>query len=162
MEILNLPQLVTQILGFLLVLWILGKYAWPPVLGQIDARRQKIQTDLRQAEFERQEASQLKTKLDGELKSIEAKARSRIQEAVGEGQRLAGEIKATAQKEATDRLVRVGEEIERERDKAAVALKEDVVRLAIGTSEKILRQKLDDREQKRLVDEFVKEVNPGR
>jgi F-type H+-transporting ATPase subunit b len=162
MEIINLPQLVTQILGFLIVLWILGKYAWPTVLGQVDARRHKIESDLRQAEFERQEAEQLKANLDKELKSIEAKARARIQEAVGEGQRIAGEIKSTAQREATERLTRVGEEIERERDKAAVELKEDVVKLAIGTSEKILRQKLDEKEQKRLVDEFINQVNPGR
>jgi F-type H+-transporting ATPase subunit b len=162
MDVIDLPKLVTQILGFLIVVWILGKYAWPVVLGQIDARQHKIETDLRQAEFERQEAEQLKANLDQELKGIEAKARARIQEAVGEGQRLAGEIKATAQREATGRLTRVGEEIERERDKAAVTLKNDVVRLAIGTSEKILRQKLDEKEQQRLVDEFIEEVNPGR
>jgi F-type H+-transporting ATPase subunit b len=162
MELINLPQLVTQILGFLIVLWILGKYAWPRVLGFIEERQHKIATDIQHAEFERAEASRLKDDLDKELRGIEAKARARIQEAVAEGQKIAGEVKASAQKEATDRLQRVTDEIERERAKAAVALKEDLVRMAITTSEKILREKLDDKTQRRLVEEFITEVGASR
>jgi F-type H+-transporting ATPase subunit b len=162
MELINLPQLVTQILGFLIVLWILGKYAWPRVLGFIEERQHKIATDLQHAEFEREEASRLKSDLEKELRGIEAQARARIQEAVTEGQKIAGDVKASAQKEATERLQRVAEEIERERAKAAVALKEDLINMAITTSEKILREKLDDKTQRRLVEEFITEAGAAR
>ena len=159
MELLDFRLLGTQIVGFLLVLWILGKFAWPKVLGFIEERQDKIKTDLNHAELDREEAAQLKSELDKELRNIEAKARARIQEAVNEGQRVAAEVKAGAQKEASDRLARVSDEIEREREKAAESLKKDVVNLAMGTTEKILRQKLDPDTRRRLVDEFIDEVN---
>ena len=162
MELIQPALLVTQALGFLLVLWVLGKFAWPKVLGFIEERQHKIATDIQHAEFERAEAARLKTDLEKELRAIEAKARARIQEAVTEGQRIAGEVKASAQKEATERLQRVTEEIDRERAKAAVSLKEDLVRMAITTSEKILREKLDDKTQRRLVEEFITEAGAAR
>jgi F-type H+-transporting ATPase subunit b len=158
MELIDVRQLATQAIGFLLVLWVLGKYAWPKVLGFIEERQHRIRTDLQHAEFERAEASRLKSELDQELRAIEARARGRIQEAVGEGQRLAAEIKASAQKEATARLQRVADEIARERAKAAVALKEDLVHMAITASEKILREKLDAKTERRLAEEFIAEA----
>jgi F-type H+-transporting ATPase subunit b len=159
MELLDFRLLGTQIIGFLLVLWIMGKYAWPKVLGFIEERQHKIETDLKHAEMDRDEAAQLKSELDKELRNIEARARARIQEAVNEGQLVAAEVKAGAQKEASDRLARVSDEIEREREKAAESLKKDVVNLAMGTAEKILRQQLDPATRERLVDEFIDEVN---
>ena len=162
MELLDLRLLGTQIVGFLLVLWILGKYAWPKVLGFIEERQHKIETDLQHAELDREEAAQLKGDLDKELRNIEAKARARIQSAVAEGQKIATEVKANAQQEASDRLARVAGEIDREREKASEALKKDIVDLALGTTEKILRQKLDTKTRERLVDEFIDEVNVSR
>ncbi len=162
MELIQPALLVTQALGFLLVLWILGKFAWPKVLGFIEERQHKIRTDLQHAEFEREEAGRMKVELDKELRGIEAKARLRIQEAVVEGQRVAGEVKAAAQKEATQRLQRVTEEIARERAKAAVALKEDLVSMAITASEKILHEKLDAKTERRLVEEFIAQAGTPR
>src|SRR5215831_6928389 len=94
MNIIDVRQFVTQIVGFLLVLWILGKYAWPPVLGFIEERQKKIAGDLEHARVENERAVKLRTELDQELKGIEAKGRVGIQEAVTEGSGLASEIKA--------------------------------------------------------------------
>lgn len=161
MDIIDPRQFATQILGFLIVLWILGRYAWPKVLGFIAARQQRIEGDLQHAETERAEAGRLREELERELRGIEAKARARIQEAVSEGQRVATEIKANAQQEVTGRLQRLAEEMEQEREKARVALKEDVVRLAIGAAEKVLRDKLDDKAHRRLAEEFIERAGSG-
>ena len=161
MNIIDVRQLATQILGFLLVLWILGRYAWPTVLGYIDARRAKIASDLETAEAEKQKATGLREELQKELRSIEAKARARIQEGVNEGQRVASEIKSGAQKEVTGRLQRLAEEIEQEREKAVVTLRQDMVRMTIEAAEKILREKLDEKTQRRLADEFIDKVAAG-
>src|SRR5262245_41436566 len=151
MNIIDVRQFATQIVGFLLVLFILGKYAWPPVLGFIEERRKKIADDLDHARQENERAVKLRAELDQELKGIEAKARVRIQEAVTEGQRVASEIKAGAQKDVTSRLQRLNSEIEVERDKAMLALKQDLVKMTVEATEKILREKLDDKTQRRLV-----------
>jgi F-type H+-transporting ATPase subunit b len=161
MNIIDVRQLVTQILGFLIVLWILGRYAWPTVLGYIDARRAKIASDLETAEAEKRKATGLKEELEKELRSIEAKARARIQEAVSEGQRVASEIKSGAQREVTSRLQRLSQELEQEREKAMVALRQDMVRMTIEATEKILREKLDEKTQRRLAEEFIGKVAAG-
>ena len=50
MELINVPQLITQILGFLVMLWLLGRFAWKPLLQSLDDRRQKIAGDIGAAE----------------------------------------------------------------------------------------------------------------
>jgi F-type H+-transporting ATPase subunit b len=77
---------------------------------------------------------------------------------VGEGQKVAGEIRAQAQKEAQDRLARAEDEMMREREKAKEILKEQVIQLSLATAEKILRTKLDDPAQRRLAGQFIDEV----
>jgi len=111
--------------------------------------------DLAHAEAEMQSAAALKADLDRQLKGIESQARARIQEAVAEGQQIAGEIKADAQEQARARLVRADSEIEGERAKAQKALHEDVARMAVLGAEKILRKKLDEAEQRRLIAEYI-------
>jgi F-type H+-transporting ATPase subunit b len=157
-ELINVPQVITQILGFLLLVWLLRKYAWGPVLSHLEARREAIAGQFREAERAKSEADQLRNKYEQDLKGIDAQARQKIQEAVAEGQRVATEIRALAQKEATQKIERAGEEIAREREKAKELVKQEVIRLSMRTAEKILRQKLDDSTQRQLVGEFVDEV----
>jgi F-type H+-transporting ATPase subunit b len=82
----------------------------------------------------------------------------KIQEAVAEGQKLAAEIKVDAQAQARARLERADAEIVGERAKAQKSLQEDMARLAVGGAERILRKKLDEAEQRRLIDEFIAEA----
>jgi len=88
----------------------------------------------------------------------EAQARQRIQQAVTEGQQVAAEIKVQAQADAQERLARAEDEIHREREKAKELLKQHIVGLAVRTAEKILRQNLDDKAQRKLASEFIDEV----
>jgi F-type H+-transporting ATPase subunit b len=151
-------QVATQIVGFLLFLWLVRKYAWGPLLATLEARRRKIEGDLADADAKKRDAAALQAKLDQELRGIEQQARVRIQEAVTDGQRIAAEIKADAQTEARARLVRAEAEIENERAKAQKTLLDDMARLAVAGAERILRKKLDDAEQRRLIGEFLEEV----
>jgi F-type H+-transporting ATPase subunit b len=158
MELIDIRQVLTQILGFLLMVWILRRYAWGPLIGMLEARREKIAGEFKEADRLKAEAVELKGRYDAELKTIEAQARQRITEAVAEGQRVAGEIRAQAQKDATARLESAADEILREREKAREVLKEQVISLSMRTAEKILRQKLDDPAQRKLTGEFIDEV----
>lgn len=151
-------QVLTQILGFLILLWVMRRYAWGPILASLEARRQKIAGDFDAARQAKADADATKLQLENELKGIEAKARQRLQEAVAEGQKVAGEIRTQAQTEAAARLARAEDDIAREREKAKEMLKEQVISLSMKTAEKILRQRLDDPAQRKLVGEFVEEV----
>ena len=158
MNLVDIRQVLTQILGFLLMVWILRRYAWSPVLGMLEARREKIAGEFKEADRLKAEAQELKGRYDAELKSVDALARQRIQDAVAEGQRVAAEIRTQAQKDAAQRLERATDEIEREREKAKEALKLQIVGLSIRTAEKILRRELDGAAQRKLAGEFIDEV----
>ena len=158
MNLIDIRQVVTQILGFLLMVWILGKYAWGPVLSWLEARRERIAGEFRHADRVKAEALELKTRYEQELRGIEAQARQQLLEKVAEGQKVAAEIRAQAQKDAALRLERATEDIAREREKAKEILKEQVIRLSMRSAEKILRERLDDAAQRKLVGEFIDEV----
>ncbi|MEP7027590.1 MAG: F0F1 ATP synthase subunit B [Candidatus Eisenbacteria bacterium] len=161
-NLIDFKQVLTQIVGFLIFLWLIRKYAWGPVLETLENRRQKIAGDLAHAEKEMADAAALKSDLDRQLKGIDAQARAKVQEAVVEGQKLAAGIKADAQGQARARLERAEAEIEGERAKAQKALHEDLARMAVMGAEKILRKKLDETEQRRLIAEFIADVREAR
>lgn len=156
--LIDIKLVLTQILGFLVMVWILGKFAWGPIVQGLEARRQKIADDFAEAERRKVDADQLKAKYEHELRGVEAQARQRIQEAIAEGQKVAEEIKAQAQADAQARLHRAEDEMAREREKQKELIKERMVELSIRTAEKILRSKLDDPAQRRLAGEFIDEV----
>ncbi|HEY6196852.1 MAG TPA: F0F1 ATP synthase subunit B [Candidatus Eisenbacteria bacterium] len=158
MNLIDIRMVGTQILGFLLLLWGLSKWAWGPLTAQLEARRQKIADEFSEADRRQKSADALKVKLEQELRGIEAQARARLQESVAEGQKVAAEMRTQAQKEAQERLGRAADEIAREREKAKEVLKEQVIGLSISMAEKILRTKLDDPAQRKLAGEFIDEV----
>jgi len=149
---------VTQILGFLVLVWGLRKWAFGPLMSQLEKRREAIAAEFKAADDRKAEAEKLRTQYEQELRGIEAKARARLNESMAEGQRLASEIKTQAQDEASRRLHQAEDEIAREREKAKEILKEQMVQLAVRAAEKILRQKLDDPTQRKLAGEFIDEV----
>jgi len=157
-NLIDFRQVATQVLGFLVLLWGLKKFGWGRVLGWLETRRQAIAGEFDLAARKQSEAEQLKSRYEQELRNIDAQARQKIQEAVAEGQRVSAEIKAQANREASDRFARAEEEIAREREKAKELLKQQVIQLSVRGAEKILRQKLDDASQRRLVGEFIDEV----
>src|SRR5262245_32083561 len=111
MNIVDIRQVLTQVLGFLLMVWILRRYMWGPLTGMLEARREKIAGEFREADRLKADAIELKARYEADLKGIEAQARQRLTEAVTEGQRVAAEIRAQAQKDAQVRLERASEEI---------------------------------------------------
>jgi F-type H+-transporting ATPase subunit b len=160
--LIDFKQVATQIVGFLIFLWLIRKYAWGPVLETLEARRAKIVSDLAHAEQEKLDAAALKADLDRQLKGIDAQARQKIQEAVSEGQKIAADIKSDAQAQARTRLERAEADIQTERLKAQKTMQEDVARMAVVGAEKILRKKLDETEQRRLIAEYVADVKDVR
>ncbi|MFM8558555.1 MAG: F0F1 ATP synthase subunit B, partial [bacterium] len=135
----DIKLLGTQVLGFLIFIGILRRFAWGPVVAQLEARRQRIAGEFAEAERRQKEADALKAKYEQDLRGIDAQAREKLKEAVAEGQKVASEIRSQAQKEAQDRLARAEDEIARQSEKAKEILKEKVIDLSIVTAEKILK-----------------------
>ncbi len=157
-NLVDIPVLLTQIVGFLIVLWVLKRYAWKPILGILEERRTRIETEITDAARLRDEAERLKAEYEEQLRSIEAQARQRIQEAVAEGQKVAEDIRASARDEARKITEKAKADLEMEYKKARSQLREEMVTLALGAAERLLQEQMDDKEHRRLVDKFLTEL----
>jgi F-type H+-transporting ATPase subunit b len=159
MELIRIDIFITQVIGFLLVLWVLKRYAWKPVLAFLEARRARIAGEVAAAGKLREEAQKLKAQYEEELKGIEARARQRIQEAMAEGEKAANEIRAASHREAQAITARAKADLELEYKKARVELREDMVTLALGATERLLSEKMDQEHHRKLLERFLSELS---
>lgn len=151
-------EVATHAVAFTAAVFVLRRYAWRPILGMLDERRAKIRGEFETIDREKGIVAKLHSDYEGQLKTIDAQARVKLQEAVGEGQKVASEIKDAARGESRDLLQRAREEIEIEKRKAEVALKSDMVRMSLAAAEKVIRAKLDSDAHRRLISEAIDEM----
>jgi len=161
---LDLQQILSQALSFLLLVWVLRRFAWRPLLGVLDARRAQIARDLDAASRQRQEMEQLKQTLAKRLDTIDEEARRKIQEAIREGRRIAAEIQEEARTQAQGILSKSKDAIELELAKAKVTLRDELTDMTVGAVERLLRGKLDAKADQQLVASILDELgqSPGR
>ena len=93
-------MIVTHIIGFLIVFWILKKFAWRPLLNVMDQRRDKIASELKRIEDLNREAEERREEYEKRIETIETEARERINAAVSEGRKVASEIQTNARRDA--------------------------------------------------------------
>ena len=154
----EISQIITHIIGFVITVWLLKKFAWKPLLSMMEERRQKIINEFQKIEDGKAEAEKLKAEYENKLKNIEAERRQKIAEAVNEANKLASDIKIQAQEEARNIINRTNEQLKRDIDKAKVALKEEMVRITITAAEKILKEKLDEKKERELILKYIDSI----
>lgn len=151
-------EILTHILGFLVILVLLRIFAWKPILKLLDERKKRIASEFDNIEKAKQEMAKLREGYELKLKEIDLEARKRIQEAIAEGQKMAADLQVEAREEAKKVLDRAKENIELEVAKAKVELRDDIVNMAILATEKIINERLDDAKHKELIVEFIEGV----
>jgi F-type H+-transporting ATPase subunit b len=153
--------LLTQVVGFLIVLWLLRKYAWGQLLAFTEKRRQTIAAEFANIEKTKADADALRRKYDEELAGIEATRRARISEAAHEANEIAGKIRDDARQEVVELRVKATQDIDMEMDKANATFRGRMVDAVLTATEKLIRRRLDDAEHRRLINEFLDEVASG-
>jgi len=157
-DLINPSLLVSSLIGFLFFAWVLKKFLWTPVLGVIDERRDSIEQAFREVDQARADVAQMKSDYEAQMQSIAATSQARLQEAVETGQRLAAEIRATAEEQREKLLRKTQEDVQREKDKALAELREQAVSLSFEIAQRVLREGLDQAQHDRLVQRFVDDL----
>ena len=150
--------LLTQVLGFLIVLWLLRKYAWGKLLAFTEQRREHIASEFAGIEKAKAGVEDLRRKFEEELAGIEATRRARIQDAVHEANQIAGEVRDTARRDAVAMRVKATEDINLDMDKANVSFRDDMVNAVVTATEKLIHVRLDDAQHRKLINQFLDEV----
>ncbi|NLI15358.1 MAG: F0F1 ATP synthase subunit B [candidate division Zixibacteria bacterium] len=154
----KLPELLTQIVGFLLAVWILKLFAWKPLLAMLEQRRARIKADLDEAELAKKQANEMMAEYQRQLKEIDQAARAKIQEAIAEGNRVAAEIREQSRAEAKDIIGKAREDLTRDIAKAKVQLRNDIVNMAVLATEKVIAEKLTDDKHRQLINKFLDDI----
>jgi len=157
-QLIDLSVLITHVIAFVIVLWILRRFAWGPVLGFLEARREKIAAEFSEIDHQRAEVATLKAEYEDHLRNIESEARARVQEAVAEGNAAADRIKERAQEERQQRLARAEEEVKLLEEASAENLRRNTVDLALRAAEKAVQERLDDEKHREMMTRFLDDL----
>ncbi|SMC38315.1 F0F1 ATP synthase subunit B [Sporomusa malonica] len=151
--------LIAQIINFLILVAILTKVAYKPLMQALADRQAKIADSLETAEQEKQAAEKLRQEYLAQL----AEARTQAQAIVEKAAKLAEQTKEEMLKEAREESARLlkatQEEIARERDLAIAELKGEVVTLAVAAASKIIAQNMDETANAKIVDDFINNLD---
>ncbi|MES2762649.1 MAG: F0F1 ATP synthase subunit B [Bacteroidota bacterium] len=145
---------------FILLLVLLGKFAWKPILNAIKTREKGIEDALASAERALNDMRELKSNNEKSLAEARAARDMLMKEARDTKDVIIAEAKAKAQADAERIMSSAREQITNEKNAAVAELKNQVATLSIEIAEKILRSELSsDEKQKALVNNLMKDVN---
>ena len=151
--------MIWTIICFLVVLFVLKKYAFGPIQQMIDTRREGIQQAIAEADNTRDEARRL---LEEHRKLI-GQAKSESEEILSEARRVADAQRDRVKQETEEDRQRRLEETRRQIDQATVQalgqIRDEVGKLSLLAAEKITRKSLDEKDQQRLIDEALAEID---
>jgi F-type H+-transporting ATPase subunit b len=147
---------------FLLLLAILKKFAWPAILGAVEAREQALERQLAEAAQDREQAAALLAEHQKLIAEAKSQAHAIIVEArnVGEKDRALA-IEKTRQ-EQEELLARARREIAAERDSAVAELRREAVDLSLAAASKLIEKRLDGETDRKLVQEFLSSMGDQR
>jgi len=146
-------------LAFLIVLFVLTKYAWKPILASLKEREDSIEDALQAAEEAKKEMAALKAKNEELLKQAREERDAMLNDARKIKEQIIGEAREKANKEASIIVEDAREQINSEKLAALVELKNLIATYSIEIAEKVLKQELSDsKKQQAYVDKLLKEI----
>jgi len=150
--------LVVNIVGFLLLMWLLSKYAFGPVREMMGRREHQIEGDLAEAEHQREAALRDRRTVEQELAEISERSREVLNEAQLRAESVRREMLDKARRES-DRIVADGKRlVEQSAEQARGRLRRETAEVAAQISARVIRESLDEERQAALVDAFIAEI----
>jgi len=149
---------VWTLIVFGVLVFLLGKYAWGPILGAVEKREQGIQQALDEAAARNAEATRLLQEHKEQLADARRQASELISEGKAAGEDVRREIEEKARAEAQNIVERARGEIERERDQAIEALRRESVELALAAASRLMQENLDQDKDRQLVERYLGEM----
>lgn len=147
-------------LAFVILMFLLKKFAWGPILKGVQEREESITESLKSAEKAREDMAAMQSKNEDLLREARIERDKILKEARDAKDSIISESKGKAQEEADKIIASARENIQHEKMAAISELKNQVATLSIEIAEKILKEHLgDEQKQKELVNNLMDDVN---
>jgi F-type H+-transporting ATPase subunit b len=154
----NLGYLVSQIVNFTLLAVLLYFVAYKPVLRMLDERSARIKKGLEDAEAASKRADEMEQEFGKKLAEARKEGQEIVAQATKMSEKARHDILDKAREESSALIEKAKEEIARERELAMAELREQVADLSVAIAEKVIREELDERKQRRLIAEFLEQT----
>ncbi|MBC8079261.1 MAG: F0F1 ATP synthase subunit B [Gorillibacterium sp.] len=154
----NIPSFVFTIVSFLVLLFMLNRYALGPLFSVMEKRREHVQNELQAAEKSRVDSAKFLEDQRIALDTARKEAYGIVDQAKQTGTRQADEIIGAARSEANRVKDDAIKEINNEKNKALVDLRKQVSTMSVMIASKIIEKQVDEGVQEELVDKYLKEV----
>ena len=154
--------MVWTIITFLIVLWVLQRFAFGPIQKMIDQRRDRIREALDEADKARTEARELRELTAKEREQAKADREHILEEARRQSKRLVEQAKERADADLKEQLEKNREELAAENARLREQIRRDVVELTLFAAEKVTGKVLDEDDQRRLIEETIEEADVQR
>ncbi len=146
------------VITFLILLFILKKVAWKPILNALDQREMAIKDSLEKAEKAKEEAHRVLQENQASLIKAEDESKKIIEQSRVYAEKLKEQMIKESKEQAKKIIEDASAEIEQKKEDAFIELKTRVAEIAIQTAEKILHENLDKDSNKKLVDRYIDDI----
>jgi len=136
---------------------LLGKFLYKPVLKMLDERSKKIKESMEWAEATKKEYEQAKAEVQRQIEKGRQEGQTIVAQAVQAGERLKGESREEAAKQAQTIIDRTKTELATERDQLVGSLRKEFVDISIAAAEKVIKETLDKEKHKKLIEETLQQ-----
>ena len=154
----NPGLIIWTIVTFLILLFILKKVAWKPILSALDQREKDIKDSLEKAEKAKEDAQRIIDENQANLAKAEEESKKIIEQSRSYAENLKEQMLKESKEQSKKIIEDAAEEIDRKKDSAFEELKDQVAKIAVNAAEKIMKQNLDVGKNKHIVDSYLKDV----
>ncbi|MFA5063281.1 MAG: F0F1 ATP synthase subunit B [Candidatus Omnitrophota bacterium] len=155
LKMLSANEIVAQIIGFLILLFLLRAFAWKKVLGFLDKRKEQIASGFKEIEEAKADIEKMRLDYDAKLASIEQAAKHKIHEAANESKVILEDARKNAHAQAQEIIDNAKNSIKYELSKAKEELKNEIIDLTLKATENVIQEKLTEKGDRQLVKDFL-------
>jgi F-type H+-transporting ATPase subunit b len=156
----NLPGLLWHTFNFLVLIFLLSRFLYRPVVKVLDERAARIKESMHQADAIKEQLARTTEESRLQLEAARREGQAIVEQASQMSERMRAQARQEAQAEA-DRIVeRARAQIDHERQQAVAEVRREMADLVVAAAGKVIGQSLDDKAQHRLIDEFLSAPSP--
>ncbi len=154
--------MIWTVITFFLLLVLLGKFAWKPIIKTLQEREERIKDSLEEADRARREADALIAKNNEILARAEREAQDVVRKAKEEAEKLKVSYQIQARAETDKMLENARKEIQSEKNAAVVQLKKEMADIVVTAAGKVIGSALDADKHRKVIDDYIKDIPVSR
>ncbi len=156
---LTLGTILAQMLNFFILVWILARFAYKPLVSMMLERKERIAKDLADAQAARNEAEQFKADYAAQIANARQEAQQIVEKAVQQAEATTREQLAAAREQIEHEKERARQDIVNERDRAMNNLRNEVISLSVAMATKVVAKDMDSETNTKLIEDAIAKLD---